>query len=55
MSGRKAVPNNSAGEDLMSTDERRLKLLSYNIQAGVDTRRYHHYFTQSWKHVLPHR
>lgn len=32
----------------------RLRLLSYNIQTGVDTRRYRHYFTQGWKHVLPH-
>ncbi len=34
---------------------RRIRVLSYNIQAGVDTRRYRHYVTQSWKHVLPHR
>ncbi len=34
---------------------RRLRVLSYNIQAGVDTRRYREYVTQSWKHVLPHR
>ena len=32
----------------------RLKLLSYNIQAGVGSTRYHHYLTHSWKHVLPH-
>ncbi len=32
-----------------------LRLLSYNIQAGVDIRRYRQYVTQSWKHVLPHR
>lgn len=34
---------------------RRLRVLSYNIQAGVDTQRYRDYVTQSWKHVLPHR
>ncbi len=34
---------------------RRLRVLSYNIQGGVDTKRYRHYVTQSWKHVLPHR
>jgi endonuclease/exonuclease/phosphatase family metal-dependent hydrolase len=33
----------------------RLRILSYNIQAGVDTQHYRHYVTQSWKHVLPHR
>lgn len=31
-----------------------LRLLSYNIQVGISTRRPHHYFTHSWKHVLPH-
>ncbi len=35
--------------------QQRLKLLSYNIQAGVDTRRYRQYVTQSWKQLLPHR
>ncbi|MDX9739567.1 MAG: endonuclease/exonuclease/phosphatase family protein [Gammaproteobacteria bacterium] len=33
---------------------RRLRLISYNIQVGIACRRYHHYLTQSWKHVLPH-
>lgn len=33
----------------------RLRILSYNIQSGVDTQRYSHYVTQSWKHLLPHR
>ncbi|MBI3545367.1 MAG: endonuclease/exonuclease/phosphatase family protein [Gammaproteobacteria bacterium] len=32
---------------------RRLKLLSYNIQAGIAAHGYRHYLTQSWKHVLP--
>jgi len=30
-----------------------LRLLSYNVQAGVGTRRYRHYVTHSWRHVLP--
>lgn len=30
-----------------------LKLLTYNIQAGIGTERYHHYVTRSWRHVLP--
>jgi len=34
---------------------RRLSVLSYNIQAGIDTRHFRHYLTKSWKHVLPHR
>jgi len=32
----------------------RLRLLSYNVQTGISTRKYHHYVTHSWKHVLPH-
>lgn len=31
-----------------------LRLLSYNIQAGVASTRAHHYVTQGWKHVFPH-
>ncbi|EGW53963.1 endonuclease/exonuclease/phosphatase family protein [Candidatus Endoriftia persephonae] len=33
----------------------RLRLLSYNIQAGVDTSSYREYVTKSWKHILPHQ
>lgn len=41
----------------MAADENlhRLRLLSYNIQAGVDTQHYRQYVTQGWKHLLPHR
>lgn len=31
-----------------------LRILSYNIQTGIATKRYHHYVTHSWKHLLPH-
>jgi endonuclease/exonuclease/phosphatase family metal-dependent hydrolase len=31
-----------------------LRLLSYNIQVGITTRRFRHYVTKGWKHVLPH-
>lgn len=31
----------------------RIRLLSYNIQGGIETSRYHHYVTRGWKHVLP--
>jgi endonuclease/exonuclease/phosphatase family metal-dependent hydrolase len=34
-------------------ESRVLRLLSYNIQTGIATSRYHHYLTHSWKHVLP--
>lgn len=30
-----------------------LRLLSYNIQAAIGTRSFHHYITRSWRHVLP--
>ncbi len=31
----------------------RLRLLSFNIQVGLDTRRYAHYVTRAWRHALP--
>lgn len=34
---------------------RRLRLLSYNIQAGIAYHHYGHYLTRSWRHVVPHR
>jgi endonuclease/exonuclease/phosphatase family metal-dependent hydrolase len=40
-----------AGEE----GRRRLRLLSYNIQAGVDTQHFGQYVTRGWKHLLPHR
>ncbi|BES73488.1 endonuclease/exonuclease/phosphatase family protein [Marinobacter nanhaiticus D15-8W] len=35
--------------------QRHIRLLTYNIQVGINTSSYHHYFTRSWQHVLPHR
>jgi len=32
-----------------------LRLLSYNIQGGIETQAYHHYLMRSWQHLLPHR
>ena len=32
----------------------KLRLLTFNIQAGTSTARYHHYVTHSWRQVLPH-
>jgi len=37
-----------------AADNKRLRLLSYNIQIGITTRRYRQYLTHSWKHVLHH-
>jgi len=45
---------NVAGEARKLHPGQRVRLLSYNIQTGIATRRYHHYFTHSWKHLLPH-
>jgi len=32
----------------------RLRLLSFNIQAGIESRRYRDYVSNGWKHLLPH-
>ncbi len=32
----------------------RLRLLSYNVQVGIGSTRPHHYFRDSWQHILPH-
>jgi endonuclease/exonuclease/phosphatase family metal-dependent hydrolase len=34
---------------------RPLRFLSFNIQVGIGTAKYRHYFTKGWKHVLPHQ
>ncbi|MEJ2407541.1 MAG: endonuclease/exonuclease/phosphatase family protein [Candidatus Thiodiazotropha sp.] len=31
----------------------RLRLLSYNIQVGINSIHPHHYLTKSWKHIFP--
>ncbi|TNF17642.1 MAG: EEP domain-containing protein, partial [Pseudomonadales bacterium] len=31
-----------------------LRLLSFNVQVGINTQRYHHYLTRGWQHLLPH-
>lgn len=40
--------------NLQQAHQRVLKLLSYNIQIGIPTRRYRQYVLHSWKHVLHH-
>ena len=49
------MSNSAVRPDPEQQSAHRLRLLSYNIQAGVDTQRFREYLTQSWKHVLPHR
>lgn len=34
---------------------RHIRLLTFNIQVGINTSSYRHYFTRSWQHFLPHR
>ncbi len=31
-----------------------LRLLTFNLQVGIQTSSYHHYLTRSWQHLLPH-
>jgi endonuclease/exonuclease/phosphatase family metal-dependent hydrolase len=33
---------------------KKLRLMSFNIQAGTSTARYHQYVTHSWRQILPH-
>lgn len=40
--------------DVDHADNRCLRLLSFNIQIGISSRRFRHYLTHSWRHVLPH-
>jgi endonuclease/exonuclease/phosphatase family metal-dependent hydrolase len=35
------------------TSSRCLRLMTYNIQTGIETNDYHHYLTRSWRHFLP--
>ena len=35
------------------SDPQSLKLLSFNIQVGIETGSYRHYLTKSWQHFLP--
>ncbi|MDE1463591.1 endonuclease/exonuclease/phosphatase family protein [Spartinivicinus poritis] len=36
------------------TEKDTLRLLSFNIQVGINTQHYRHYVTRGWQHVLPH-
>lgn len=31
-----------------------LRILTFNLQVGIQTSAYHHYFTRGWQHLLPH-
>ena len=52
-----SLPQPSAGRVPVKMEVnmgQRIRLLSYNVQAGISTARYRHYITRSWQHVLPH-
>ena len=51
--------NPSKAKILMDSDsnavqKRHLRLVTYNIQVGIQTEKYHHYVTRGWQHLLPH-
>ena len=35
-------------------DRGHLRLVTFNLQVGIQTSAYHHYLTRSWQHLLPH-
>lgn len=37
-----------------SLERGHLRLLTFNLQVGIQTSAYHHYLTRSWQHFLPH-
>lgn len=45
--------NAQAGGERAYPGDGRLRLLSFNIQVGISTERYHHYLTRGWQHLLP--
>ncbi|MFL6623681.1 MAG: endonuclease/exonuclease/phosphatase family protein [Sulfurifustaceae bacterium] len=47
------LPTRTPPVSVFGSTQHRLRLLSFNIQAGIASSKYHHYLTQSWKHVLP--
>ncbi len=43
-------------DDVPEFEPRRyIRLLTFNIQVGINTSSYRHYLTRSWQHVLPNR
>lgn len=47
-------PTTEQATDNGSGKGQKLRLLSFNIQAGTSTAHYHQYVTRSWRQVLPH-
>ncbi len=49
-----AQPSDLPAPLLNPEEGQRVRLLSYNVQVGINSHRPHHYFTGSWRHLLPH-
>lgn len=47
------TPQPSAQKSVAATSDFRLRVLSYNIQVGLQTGHYGHYLTRAWRHALP--
>ncbi len=39
---------------MMEREPGHLRLLTFNLQVGIQTSAYHHYLTRSWQHFFPH-
>jgi endonuclease/exonuclease/phosphatase family metal-dependent hydrolase len=48
------MPESANAKKIEPVHQRTLRLLSYNIQIGIKTRRYGQYLTHSWKHLVHH-
>jgi endonuclease/exonuclease/phosphatase family metal-dependent hydrolase len=44
--------DHAAGPEKLTQDS--LRLLTYNMQVGINSRSFRHYLTRSWQHLLPH-
>lgn len=55
--GRESRGSCSSGSEHVPEFEphRHIRLLTFNIQVGINTSSYRHYLTRSWQHFLPHR
>jgi len=53
-----AINNTSLEDSITHTSDSAVKneisIMSYNVQVGINSAGLHHYFTHSWKHVIPH-
>jgi len=43
-----------AGAGQIEVSVQTVRLLSYNIQTGIETRRHREYVTKGWHHIVPH-